>query len=119
MLLFILYYLDTRTRRDEPMPSWMFLFGAVYNEAGFTLHTYHPVFRPPAQIPHGPTCDWGWGAVQADFNVGSYDVFTSPAPRRSTPLVALNRVQGHSRHILECLSKWDGYQQALDRLSAR
>jgi hypothetical protein len=117
MMLFILYYLDTRTRRDEPMPAWMFLFGAVYNDTGFTHHIYHPVFRPPAQIRHVPAHDWGWGAVQADFRVCKYNVTTFPALGMSIPLAALDRVQGHCRHVLECLSKWDGYQQALDRLS--
>ncbi|KIM22270.1 hypothetical protein M408DRAFT_28820 [Serendipita vermifera MAFF 305830] len=46
--LFILYYLDTRATFDEPIPHWMILFGATYNEATVEIWAHHPWLLGPS-----------------------------------------------------------------------
>ena len=98
------------------MPPWMFLCGTVYNRAGLHIRAFHPVFRPPAQTQRGLEGDWGWGATVTDFFEMGCEILTHDPPQRAQTLVALNRVQGHCRQVLGHLSRWDGYERALDRL---
>jgi hypothetical protein len=113
--LFILYYLDQRISTDDPMPSWMMLFGVVYNTQGFHLQAYYPSFCPPAQALPGER--WGWGARVDTLAANATQILCTPPPRRGHAITELSRIQGHCRHVLEKLSSWDGYERAYERLT--
>ena len=103
--LFTLYYLDTRTNHEEPMPDWMVLFGAV------------PLFRlPENQLPD--VGNWEWGTSNCRISGGRGNVTGNPLWERATPLATLYRIQGHCQHVLECLKCRDGYQRVSACLSS-
>jgi hypothetical protein len=112
MMLFILYYLETRKNCEEPMPHWMVLFGVAYDHNGFGLQAFLPSFKPQnCKTLHGNS-DWGWGATSAGLSYDHIIVMTKYPWDRGSCLELLYRIQGHCAHVLECLRAWDGYEPA-------
>jgi hypothetical protein len=116
MVIFILYYLDTRISTDDPMPPWMVLFGIYYNENGIVIRGHYPSFQPPMES-HPDICS-GWIATSSIVEtVHRWALLGSP--HRRGPLIStLNRIQGHCLHVLERLKAWEGYEPACRLLMA-
>jgi hypothetical protein len=118
MTLFILYYLDTRTHPGEPMPYWMVLFGAAYNENGLLLRAYHPSFNiamSPLEDSKGVS---GWGAHSLELCYEQYlhSAMSTEQWARGPSLEILRTIQGHCSVVLQHLQQWDGYDRACERI---
>ena len=112
MILLLLYYLDTRTSEEEPLPSWMVLFGIIYNEHGLSIHAHYPdVVNLSDNSSNSIRHVWGARSYQLG---NPLDHFWD---RNSRPYIlgTLYRIQGHCRHVLEQLKSWRGYRQACSR----
>jgi hypothetical protein len=118
MTLFTLYYLDTRTSQDEPMPQWMVLFGALYDEEGIEIVAFYPTFcLPNFKLPEDID-NWGWGASSYGVSHDYIGIMSTPPWERGSPLAMLYRIQGHCIHVLERLTCWDGHQRVSAWLGA-
>jgi hypothetical protein len=111
MISLLLYYLDTRTSEEEPFPSWMVLFGVIYDECGLSIHAHYPEVVDFSENISDPARRV-WGA--RSYHLGDalesslgWDITTWPYI-----LGILYRIQGHFRHVMEHLKAWRGYQQA-------
>jgi hypothetical protein len=118
MTLFILYYLDTRANPEEPMPHWMVLFGAVYNENGLLLQAYHPSFNMTMAPSEGSNRGSGWGAHTLELSHEQYLHYAMRKEQwgRGPSLEILRTIQGHCNVVLEHLQQWDGYDHACERV---
>jgi hypothetical protein len=105
MVLLILYYLDTRSRIEDSLPSWMIIYGIIYTPSGFSVHEHYPNYRPgQVDSPARWTFSSTWSAK---FEYG----LDRPPSERGHSLAALLRISGHTQCVLENLRKWDGYQR--------
>lgn len=112
MILFTLYYLDTRTSAEEALPSWMVLFGLIYDEKGIRLQAHYPSVNREATTSQ-PVYGWGATALSDGEPFEFYTLHSGNSPFRKPYLMAmLNRLQGHCRHVFEKLKSWDGFRQA-------
>jgi hypothetical protein len=111
MTLFILYHLDCRRSKDEPLPSWMILYSAVYDEDGLTIHAHTPHFSLPHIMP-----DWGWGAASLSIRHDYLSIIHKEPSARGGFFATLNRIQGHCTYVLEKLQAWGGYERAVSRI---
>ncbi|CCA76055.1 hypothetical protein PIIN_10055 [Serendipita indica DSM 11827] len=112
MILFILYYLDTRSTWDEDMPGWMVLYGITYSSEmqGFRIHAYHPIFESP-EDPNAPHSSASWGAVSTNLVTGFKGVWRQDPWCREPLLATLSRIQGHCMDVLSRLRAWSGYSK--------
>lgn len=115
MILFIIFYLDTRQSPGEPIPPWMCLFGLVYTEEGFVVHAHFPVFHWDDADSDRLCSPHRWGARSIIITRTCLSAFTQ-SHGRSQSLALLLRVQSHARWVLEELKKWDGYEPAFRAL---
>jgi hypothetical protein len=111
MILMILYYLDTRTCADEPLPAWMVLFGVIYDEHGISIHAHYPEILHFPKDSSDPDAR-RWGARSYPLVSSPVDFSGWPITKRPYILGTLYRIQGHCKHVLERLKCWQGYQQA-------
>jgi hypothetical protein len=112
MLLFLIYFLDTRKSVSDIMPPWMVLFGIVYTENGVDVYSHRLCFIP-ATHPDIPVEEDGeWRGVSWHINDFHYQAFLEPPSARGQLLCTLNRIQGHCRYVLSQLKAWDGYERA-------
>jgi hypothetical protein len=117
MVIFILYYLDTRVSTDDPMPPWMILFGIHYNENGVVVRSHSPCFLPSLPSGFGVT-GGNWRATSSVVNAGhDWDLYKLPL-HRGPLLNTLNRIQGHCAYVLDRLRAWEGYERACQLLMA-
>lgn len=116
MTLFILYYLDTRTSREALMPSWMVLFGIVYDENGFSVQSYFPSFQLPLEGSSHLHQDVGWTANAWSVTNEECETMRRAPNQRGTMIGILMRLQSHCRHVLEQLEKWDGYERVTSKM---
>ena len=110
MILFILFYLDTRRSPGDPIPPWMCLFGLVYTETGFAVHAHFPVFHWDDGDPDRVCSSDRWGARSILITSKCIFAFKQQYDGRSRALALLLRIQSHARWVLEELKKWDGYE---------
>ena len=112
MILFILYYLDTRATWDELMPRWMLLFGITYSSErqGLEIHAYHPIFNTPKEAD-APPSSGSWGAVSTNIIPSLDDIWTVAPWNRERLLMVLARIQGHCVDVLRRLRAWQGYSK--------
>jgi hypothetical protein len=115
MMLFVLYHLDCRRSVDEPLPSWMVLYGAVYDEHGLTIHAHTPHFSRPRKSAD-IVSDWGWGSASVSIRHDYPSIVHKEPNGRGSFFATLNRIQGHCTHVLEKLQAWDGYERAVSRI---
>jgi hypothetical protein len=111
MILLLLYYLDTRTSEEEPLPSWMVLFGVIYDEHGLSIHAHYPEVVDNSSDPTRRV----WGAHSNHIGNGLEDFQGWDITTRPSILGTLYRIQGHCRHVMERLKAWKGYRQACSR----
>lgn len=114
MTLFILYYLDTRSTLDEPMPPWLVLFGAIYDGDGLYHQACYPSFEPR---PKSSSTAWGWGVKAVILDRDGQGALSNHTQTRGIILAELYRIQGHCIYVLERLKTWDGYDRACRLLS--
>jgi hypothetical protein len=105
MILLILYYLDTRSHRDDSLPPWMFVYGIIYTRSGFSIQEHYPIYQA-SRVGSAAR----WGAVSSWLETFQYS-FECKSPDRSRSLSALLRICGHAQLILEKLRSWDGYER--------
>jgi hypothetical protein len=112
MTLLVFYHLDRRTSIDEPLPSWMILYGAIYDANGLTIYAHAPYFAPP--LSEGDSSQtWGWSA-SSSMILHHYDGIVHEEPnQRGSFFATLNRIQGHCAFVLEKLKAWDGYERVV------
>lgn len=120
MIIFILYYLDSRKSEDERMPWWLVLFAVIYDERGILIRAYHPTLRTinSASSDHPACC------IEANWTVCSRNVsmdflhedMLPPPDYRGNLFGPLYRIQGHCRYVIEQLKQWKGLESALKRL---
>ncbi|CCA76656.1 hypothetical protein PIIN_10646 [Serendipita indica DSM 11827] len=112
MILFILYFLDTRSTWDEEMPGWMVLYGITYSSKmqGFTIHAYHPIFESP-EDPNAPHSSGSWGAVSLEIVKGFRGVWGQDPWCREPLLATLTHIKGHCMDVLSRLRAWPGYSK--------
>lgn len=115
MTLFILYYLDFRTSRRQRLPSWMVLYGAVYDNSGLSIRAHYPCFDPP-QMGSKPSGGRGWGSVSRKMGNDYRNLIFSDPTERGSFFATLNRIQGHCAYVLEMLQKWDSYKEAISKV---
>ncbi|KIM21477.1 hypothetical protein M408DRAFT_333437 [Serendipita vermifera MAFF 305830] len=114
MALFILYYLDTRTKPYSPMPSWMILFGITYNRSNIRIQGHCPWIQSVDGTTQEPIwCAKTWLAVRTTNRI-----LRSPPTHRGPLFGTLNRIQGHCKYVLEQLQSWEGYERACHLLNA-
>lgn len=123
MTLFILYYLDTRTIQDEPMPEWMVLFGVVYDEHGLDIRACYPSFWVLSPQSFHQSSDpgerhEGWGATELGVCDEHFKFLAKPAWERDSLFALLYRIQRHCHYVLEHLQCWDGYDRACSLLQS-
>jgi hypothetical protein len=111
MILFVLYYLDLRTSREDLMPWWMVLFGATYDEHGISIQSFFPAFNYPESTTSQDMAT-GWAANSWNISKRFAEHLRLPPYKRNGMLASLFRIQGHCRYVLEQLKHWDGYERA-------
>jgi hypothetical protein len=117
MILLILYYLDTRNSVEDPLPSWMVLFGVVYDERGISIHAHHPEIVDRPHYQSGST-ERVWGARSRQLGKPYEEFWEWSLGRRPKMLATLCRIQGHCRYVLDRLKSWQGYRQACSQFLA-
>jgi hypothetical protein len=113
IIVLILYYLDTRRSIDEPLPSWMYLCGIVYDADGFDIVAHYPLFWSEEEREGR----YGWGASSRLMNRRFWNMFTESPQLRGSGLASLLRIQSHTRFILNQLQAWDGYGRSIQLLT--
>ena len=111
MILLILYYLDTRGSVEDPLPSWMVLFGVVYDERGLNIHAHYPEIVDRPHYQSGST-KRVWGTRSRQLGKPSEEFWEWDLGSRPKMLATLCRIQGHCRNVLDRLKSWQGYRQA-------
>ena len=106
--LFILYYLDVRTSRDDLMPWWMVLFGIIYDDEGIYIQSFYPAFNSPTL----EGTELGWKANSWNVSRSFTLHIRHPPYNRNGLFASLYRIQGHCKYVLEQLRQWDGYERA-------
>ena len=107
--LFILYYLDTRTTSDDPMPLWMVPFGMTYTRSGMMIWGHCPWFRSAADNDKRGS---GWSAHHWQAAHMHDSTLRMSTAERGPLLGTLNHIQGHCKYVLEQLRAWEGYDRA-------
>ncbi|KIM21480.1 hypothetical protein M408DRAFT_29549 [Serendipita vermifera MAFF 305830] len=113
--LFILYYLDTRTTVDDPIPRWMILFGASFNESQVEIWAHSPWLLGQSKRlwePERKGSKEEWSALSERSAIYHYRGWRGPPVQKGVLLGALNRIQGHCNYVLHKLKAWDGYERA-------
>jgi hypothetical protein len=113
IIVLILYYLDTRRSMDDPLPSWMYLYGIVYDDDGFDTVAHYPLFWSGKEKGGR----YGWGASSRLMNRRFYDIFSESPQSRGPGLASLLRIQSHNKFILNQLQAWDGYGRSVQLLT--
>ncbi|PVF91634.1 hypothetical protein CPB86DRAFT_878406 [Serendipita vermifera] len=110
IIIFILYYLDSRLTESDPIPPWMILFGVIYNERGFIVQGYHPTVNFRGDIPSPGNYSFKWAACSREIADFDRSFQFGPASR-SRSLAAILRIHSHTRYIMKKLKNWSGYKQ--------
>ena len=98
--ILILYYLSTRKTLNDTLPTWLFIYGILYDECGAKIFAHYPrLVEIPGQEPF-----WGYGSAMVTNNQGS--VFTTISGDYSFAQ-ALLRIQGHTLRLMGKLEAWD------------
>jgi len=113
IIILILYYLDTRRSTEEPLPSWMYLCGVLYNGSGFDVVAHYPLFWSGKEKGGR----YGWGAASRLMYHRYGTPFSQSSPMRGHDLESLLRIQSHARFILNRLRAWNGYRRAVQPLT--
>ncbi|CCA75763.1 hypothetical protein PIIN_09753 [Serendipita indica DSM 11827] len=108
MILFILYYLDTRKAASDKLPSWMVLYGVIFDHNGFQVQRYYPVY---VQVEDDRS--EGWGAASYPASTIPSSVFEAQSRTRSQAAATLLRISSHARFVMSQLAAWDGYSRIL------
>lgn len=106
IIIFILYYLDTRKSPSEPLPTWMATYGMVYSRQGTVLYRHFPTVSNVG----GGSLQWGATAVCCSLEYN--EVFRTTSAQRTHAMAMFYRLQSHMRLVLEKLCTWDGYKRA-------
>lgn len=119
MVIFILYYLDSRKAEDECIPWWLVLFGVIYDEKGISIRAYYPIIRVDDSASSGGSAcckedNWSVRSRNVSMEYLRQDMLQSP-DFRSNMFGPLYRIQGHCRYVLEQLKQWKGFVSALKR----
>jgi hypothetical protein len=115
MTLLILYYLDCRLSRKEEMPSWMILFGVIYDESGLSIRAHYPCFNSP-RIASKSTRSHGWGSTSRSMGNNFIWLVHEEPHTRGSLFATLNQIQGHCLYVMEKLQTWNGFEAAVSRL---
>jgi hypothetical protein len=110
LMIMIVYYLDRRSRVDENLPSWMVLYGVIFDESGFRLQEFYPVYTGDRTVK---PADIGWGASSDCVASSTIRTFTVHELYRGRLIQVLLRVVSRAQEILQKLVQWDGYQRLM------
>jgi hypothetical protein len=118
MVILILYYLDTRKRVDDPLPSWLFLFGLLYTRFGVEIIAHVPAYQRKHQNQvkshNGDNPGWRSHSWLLDKQYTSF--FDTNPSSRQYPIAALLKIRAHTHFVLERLREWSGYKHTLQQL---
>ena len=103
----ILFYLDTRSTVDQPMPPWLFLFGILYTEQGFEVYAHYPRYEGGI-----------WGATSLPLKAFTVFEGVDDQQERLRALAVVLRMQSHDLFLLRQLKKRDGHNRVLAWLTA-
>jgi hypothetical protein len=109
IIIFILYYLDSRSNEEDPIPSWMILLGIIYDEQGFIIQEYYPTLSCDEKMSNSGHVSCKWTACSHE-SASFGRTFTYGPPSRSDALAAILRIHSHARYILKKLEAWSGYK---------
>ena len=98
--ILILYYLSTRKSFDGTLPTWLFIYGILYDEYGAKIFAHYPrLVEIPGQKPL-----WGYGSAMVTNERGAVFEITSGDYSFAQ---ALLRVQAHTLHLMDKLQAWN------------
>lgn len=108
IVMFILFYLDTRRSLNEPLPSWAFIFSLLYNKDGYDIYVHYPRYDETQK---------GWGAYFLLYSAHK-TIFTDQSDRRKRirALAIMQRMQSHELFVLERFKEWTdrgGYDRCI------
>jgi hypothetical protein len=118
LMVFILYYLDTRLTVEEPLPSWMMLYSLTFNASKVYLFVNYPLYRARKDPESSAKRRGEWG-----FHCGSAEafsgVFTEDNGDKLRLMGALLQIQNHCTFLLKQLQGWERYDRVLSLISAQ
>jgi len=101
LILFILFYLDTRVKPDARFPAFCWIPAVVYHRTGFEVYAHFPMLK---QRECG---DWYWGFGAQLMSRSFSDVWLeSRDKRRMKALNALTMLRTHALLVSERLGAW-------------
>ena len=111
IVMFILFYLDTRQTLDEGLPPWSFIFSLVCNQEGYNIYVHYPRYDRDLKM---------WGAYSMLFSEHE-TIFQSEADSRTRihGLAIMQRMQSHELFVLERFMEWTergGYKRHIKEL---
>ena len=114
LVMFILFYLDTRERLDEDLPPWSFIFSLLYNHEGYNIYVHYPRYDRARKM---------WGAYSMRFFSEHERIFRSApyARMRIHALAIFQRMQSHELFVLERFMEWTkrgGYERRIEELGS-
>ena len=114
VIMFILFYLDTRQTLDEALPPWSFIFSLLYNHEGYHIYVHYPRYDRTRKM---------WGAYSMCFSSEHQTIFTSEASaeERIRGLAIMQRMQSHELFVLERFREWTkrgGYERCIEVLKS-
>lgn len=101
LILFILFYLDTRVTADAQFPGLCWIPAVVYHRAGFEVYAHFPKLR----IDEEGECYWGFGSQLMSSRYNDAWVEEN-RHKRMIALDALTRLRTHAILVAERLGAW-------------
>lgn len=112
LVLLILYYLDTRKTRNEPLPWWLTLFGVSYTASTARIYA---LFPRTCKDPDTQEIRWSFNVSLLTALHSETELFPPlNITLRKYLIVALLRIREHIAVLSEHLVQWQG--PALDQL---
>jgi hypothetical protein len=101
LVLFILFYLDTRVKLNARLPAFCWIPAVVYHRTGFEVYAHFPTLK---QRDAG---DWYWGFGAQLMSDAFNDVWLNTRKdRRMKALNALTMLRTHALLVSERLGAW-------------
>jgi hypothetical protein len=101
LILFVLFYLDTRVKLNARLPAFCWVPAVVYHRTGFEIYAHFPVLK---QREVG---DWYWGfGAQLMSDAFSDAWLDTRKNKRMQALNALTMLRTHALLVSERLGAW-------------
>lgn len=108
LIILITYYIDNRSSDDESLPEWMYIYGIVYTEDGFSVHAHFPFYS------YGN----GWRFASTTVTEKFIRIWQTEAPiNRLKSLPILFEMIQHGLTVLEHLKEWKNGEAVLAALA--